>query len=83
MSKEELLECDYFKKDNDYEISEEHQKELNILNRCLNLITNEISTDYLTIYAEKQIQLNFGELSLDKIEILNNNKDKKIGTIFE
>ena len=54
LGKEDLLNCAYFTGTQD-EISPENQKELDLLLRCLNLITSEISTDYLPIYKTKTI----------------------------
>ena len=68
LGKEELLESEYFTKDTDYVLSESEEKELDYLKRCLYLITNEISTDYLPIYSEKQVEFVFGELDLEDID---------------
>ena len=54
LGKEDLLSCSYFT-ESEEEINEENQKDLNTLLRCLNLITSEISTDYLPIYKTKSI----------------------------
>lgn len=54
LGKEDLLSCSYFT-DSDENISEENQKDLDMLLRCLNLITSEISTEYLPIYKTKSI----------------------------
>ena len=45
LGKEELLECEYFTKQTDYNLTDAEKKELDYLKRCLYLITNEISTD--------------------------------------
>ena len=68
LGKEELLECEYFTKTNDYNLTEGEAKELDYLKRCLYLITNEISTDYLSIYAEKNIEFSSGKLEIEKID---------------
>ena len=68
LGKEELLECEYFTKTTDYNLTESEEKELDYLKRCLYLITNEISTDYLPIYAEKAVDFLNGELALGSID---------------
>ena len=68
LGKEELLESEYFSKQNDYNLTENEAKELDYLKRCLYLITNEISTDYLPIYAEKNVEFLNGEFAIDKID---------------
>ena len=68
LGKEELLECEYFTKQADYNLTETEEKELDYLKRCLYLITNEISTDYLSIYAEKTVGFSNGEIALSDID---------------
>lgn len=68
LGKEELLGSQYFSNNEHYELTDSEQKELNILNRCLTLITNEISTDYLFINATKKVIANAGEISLEDID---------------
>ena len=68
LGKEELLECEYFTSTEGYSLSQEEEKDLNLLNRCLTLITNEISTDYLYINQNKQLKLIDGQISLEDID---------------
>ena len=67
LGKEELLNCGYFTESGE-ELSPENIKDLDMLKRCLYLITNEISTDYLPIYAKKEVEFCFGELPLSSID---------------
>lgn len=67
LGKEDLLSCPYFSA-SEQELSSDEQKELDILLRCLNLVTSEISTEYLPIYRTKKITLNGGEFDLKDID---------------
>ncbi len=67
LGKEELLNCPYFTGE-ETEISSEDKKELEILNRCLNLIISEISTDYLPIYKQKKVTFANKEYNLSDID---------------
>ena len=67
LGKEDLLNCPYFTGE-EGEISAEDQKELDILNRCLNLIVSEISTDYLPIYKQKNVSFVNKELKLNSVD---------------
>ncbi len=67
LGKEDLLSCPYFT-ESDEQVTQDQQKELDMLLRCLNLVTSEISTDYLPIYKTKEITLNDGEFDLKDID---------------
>lgn len=67
LGKEDLLTCPYFSGSGENLTSDE-QKELDILLRCLNLITSEISTEYLPIYKTKDITMTNGEYNLKDID---------------
>lgn len=67
LGKEDLLACPYFTGE-ESEISQEDQKELDMLNRCLNLITSEISTDYLPIYKTKEVIFENNKYNLSGID---------------
>lgn len=67
LGKEDLLECPYFTNTND-EVSEEEQKDLNLLLKCLNFIVNEIATDYLPILKQKQVTFVDNMLNIKQID---------------
>lgn len=67
LGKESLLNCSYFT-GSDETITDEEQKELDILLRCLNLVVSDISTEYLPIYREKDINFKDGKIDLDEID---------------
>ena len=69
LQKDELLELTEF--GGETESTESQQKEINILLRCLNLVYNQIATDYIPlIQTEKVVSING--------EILFNSLSKKI-----
>ncbi len=67
LGKESLLSCAYFTQ-NSNDITDEEQKELDILLRCLNLVVSDISTEYLPIYKEKDITFIDGQKKLSEID---------------
>lgn len=85
LGKDELLSCPYFA-GGDGEISEKDQKELSLLQRCLNLVVSEISTDYLPIYKTKKIAFSNQECNIVNVDSniyqiikIINNKNFEIG----
>lgn len=66
LGKEELLDCSYFTGEQE-EISDDEQKELDFLLRCLNLIISEITIDYLPIYKQKKVTFVDNKLDLSDI----------------
>ena len=66
LGKEDLLDCSYFTGEN-AQITNDEQKELDFLLRCLNLIIGEITIDYLPIYKQKNIVFLDNKIDLDDI----------------
>ncbi len=64
---DDFLECSYFL-ENDEEMSDNSTQILNQLVRCLNLVVDEIATEYLPIYAYKKIVLTNGEFAIKEID---------------
>lgn len=67
LGKEELLSCPYFTGE-EQEISADDKKELELLNRCLNLIVGEIATEYIPIYKTKIVCFKNNELPLNEVD---------------
>ncbi len=67
LGKEELLNCSYFTGTSD-DMTDEQEKELDMLLRCLNLVVSDISTEYLPIYREKDITFTDGIMMLSDID---------------
>lgn len=67
LGKEELLNSPYFTGE-DAEPDEDDERELKVLLKCLNLIVNEISTDYLPIYKQKELKISEKHIKLTEID---------------
>ncbi len=60
---DDFLECSYFT-DSDDDMSENHISILKQMTRCLNLVVEEVATEYLPIYAFKKISLQDGKYAV-------------------
>ena len=67
LGKEELLQSAFFE-DGGSELTELQSQELNKMLKCLNLVTNEIATDYLPIIKQKEVTLTGGEINVFDID---------------
>lgn len=61
LGKEEILASSLFE-ENGEELTELQTKEVNKILNCINLVTEEIATEYLPIYNEKEVNLTNGEI---------------------
>lgn len=67
LGKEDLLECSYFTNSQD-EISQDNQKDLDLMLKCLNFIVDEIATDYLPITKQKEVVFKENEFDIENLD---------------
>lgn len=67
LGKEELLSSSFFE-ENGNELSPINQKDLDLMLKCLNMITEEISMEYLPLTKTKQVQLVNGAINVYDID---------------
>lgn len=67
LDKQELLESQYFNATGNV-LSNQNQKDLNKILKCLNDITEEISTNYIPLLKSKKIELVDGKINVFDID---------------
>ena len=67
LGKEEILSSSIFE-ENGEELTEEQMAEVNKIIKCINLVQEEIATEYLRVLKEKEVTLTNGEIDARNID---------------